>query len=724
MSRDPRGDTRKTRERRSDFAWGSLTSTLATGAVLGIVNALLTIALVSLIFRGELAESLPLGIGLGLTSSAVIGFIIAARSSFSGVYAGVQDSSAAIIGLSAVSITGALVGSAGLSTVVAMVAATSLATGVVLLAMGYLGWGEIARYIPFPVIGGLLAGTGYLILTGTLGILGVTAVSDLSSGDAVGLIWPALALATAFFIAARRGWSSRSYLVFLVAAVGGFHILSGLSGVDRAASLDRGWLLGPFPEGGIWPDSVVSSFIEADWGAIAGEVPGLVTVLIVVPITLLLYISALEVETRIDVDMNRELQATGWANVAAGVIGGPPGYMYMSDTAITSRLLGQRRGPALVAPALIMLVVALGGAMLELIPQFVIGGLLLFVGAEFAYEWLWVSRRRMSKPDYTLMWGILVVIATIGFLPGVLAGLIAATFLFVVRYSRIDVVKHEFTGADRRSNIERSLVETDYLRDKGSVVVGFQLQGFIFFGTASRILGRLRKLIDEPDPPEMVIVDFKRVTGVDSSAIAVFERVTLLAREKRLRLVVTDLAESQRSQFESLIATYADVVVLQSDLDHGIAWCEEQILAGADLVATNGHELLGDLAHDLAAYLVDREFAPGEVLMRQGDPSPGIYLIRSGRATVLLDGLDGKAKRLRTLLGGTVLGEISLYRDEPCTATVVADDYSEVLHLTPDRFADLCRSDPRLAAELHAFVARALAGRVSHANRAIQVLRD
>ncbi|MGD2042420.1 MAG: cyclic nucleotide-binding domain-containing protein [Acidimicrobiia bacterium] len=724
MSRDPRGGTGNRQELRSDFLPGAVTSTLATGAVLGVVNALLTIALVSLIFRGDLADSLPLGIGLGLTSSAVIGLIIAALSSFSGVYAGVQDSSAAIIGLSAVSITGVLVGSAGLSTVVAMVAATSLATGVVLLAMGYLGWGEIARYVPFPVIGGLLAGTGYLILTGTLGILDIDSVSDLFSDNAVGLFWPALALATAFFIAARRGWSSRSYLVFLATAVGGFHILAGMSGVSRAAALDRGWLLGPFPEGGIWPGWVVTSFVEADWGVIAGELAGLVTVLIVVPITLLLYISALEIETRVDVDMNKELQATGWANLAAGVIGGPPGYMYMSDTVITSRLLGKRRGPALVAPALIILVVALGGATLELIPQFVIGGLLLFVGAEFAYEWLWVSRRRMSIPDYTLMWGILVVIATIGFLTGVLAGLIAATFLFVVRYSRIDVVKHEFTGADRRSNIERSLVETDYLRDNGSVMVGFQLQGFIFFGTASRILGRLRILLDEPDPPKMVILDFKRVTGVDSSAVAVFERVILFAREKALNFVFTDLAETQRSQFASLIATYADVVNVQSDLDHGIAWCEERILAGADLVASDGHEPLGDLADHLAAYLVDRKFAPGEVLMRQGDPSPGIYLIRSGRATVLLDGLDGKAKRLRTLLGGTVLGEISLYRDEPCTATVVTDEESEVLHLTPDRFADLCRADPRLAAELHAFVARALAGRVGHANRAIQVLRD
>jgi SulP family sulfate permease len=108
--------------------------------------------------------------------------------------------------------------------------------------------------------------------------------------------------------------------------------------------------------------------------------------------------------------------------------------------------------------------------------------------------------------------------------------------------------------------------------------------------------------------------------------------------------------------------------------------------------------------------------------MRQGDPTPGIFLIMSGRVTVLLEDSDGDEVRLRTLLEGTVLGEISLYRDEPCTATAVAETVCEVLHLTPESFAALCDEDPSLAADFHLFVVRTLAGRVSHANRAITAL--
>nr|NIS41786.1 hypothetical protein [Desulfuromonadales bacterium] len=95
--------------------------------------------------------------------------------------------------------------------------------------------------------------------------------------------------------------------------------------------------------------------------------------------------------TNSDLDLNAELRATGWANIAAGAVGGPPGYFYMSDTMIAHRLLGGRRGPAVVAALGLLGILLIGGSVLELLPQFVIGGLLLFVGVDFLVEWLWTS---------------------------------------------------------------------------------------------------------------------------------------------------------------------------------------------------------------------------------------------------------------------------------------------------------------------------------------------
>jgi SulP family sulfate permease len=706
-----------------DFTPGRLPATLLTGVVLAMVNSLLIIALTSLIFRGELDEVLPLGIGFSLVGSAVLAFLVALGSSFPGIYAGVQDASAAILGLSAASIATSLVGPEAIDTVFAMIAATSLATGLVFLLMGYFGLGEVARFVPFPVIGGLLAGTGYLILTGSIAILGVGSVDDLMTGDSLGTFLPGVALAAAFFIASRRGMASRIYLGFLAGGVIGFHVVTRIAGIDPSTSLARGWLLGPFPEGGLWPGLVTEALAGADWGAIAGETVSLITILLIVPITVLLYISALEIETKMDLDIGAELRATGWANVVAGAVGGPPGYLYLADTLITQRLVGRRRGPAVVAAFGLLGVVMLGGSILELLPQFVIGGLLLFVGVDFLVEWLWTSRRRMTRLDYALMVGIVAIIATVGFLPGVAVGLVAAIALFVVGYSRIDVVKHSLTAREHQSNIERPGTDADYLQDVGDSVLILELQGFIFFGTASNVIRHVRSHLETTESLRFVICDFRLVTGLDSSAVNLFERIALLAQERGLILTFTGLRASQRSQFSELISDYADVIRVEADLDHGMAWCEDQILERAGTRSGPDRPLPDGLADELAPYLTARTFPPGHQLMRQGDSSPGIFLIMSGRATVLLEGEDRDQVRLRTLLEGTVLGEISLYRNEPCTATVVADTECQVLHLTPEAFDVLCRTDPAAAADFHAFVARTLAARMSHANRAIRALR-
>lgn len=706
----------------SDFAGDRLVGTMVTGVVLAMVNSLLSIALMSLIFQGDLARMLPIGVGLGLVGSGVVAAVVGVGSGLPGMYAGIQDASAAILGLAAGSVAASVTGATTVHTVIAMIVVTSVATGLVLLAMGRFRLGEVARFVPFPVIGGLLAGTGYLIVAGSVEILGGLSRDALMGSEGAGLLWPGLVLAGFFLVASRRGWPSRWYLTFLALGIGAFHVALVAAGIGRQVALERGWLLGPFPTGSLWPGLAIRSLSQADWGAVAGEAVSLVTILLIVPMTVLLYVSALEVETRHDLDMGIELRVTGWANVAAGLAGGPPGYLYLADTVVTRRLVGERRGPAVVAAAGMALLVAAGSAVLGFLPQFVIGGMLLFVGVDFLVEWLWDSRRRMAPLDYLLMLGIVAIIATIGFLPGVAAGLISAIVLFVFRYSQIDVVKHSLTGSEHRSNIERPPVQTEYLEREGGSVVILQLQGFIFFGTANRVISQVRARLEEPGRVKFVVCDFRLVTGVDSSAVLIFERMALLAEENGFVLVLTGLSPTQVGQLDLLISRFAGSVRVEPDLDRGVAWCEDRLLEEGGAAPDGLRALPDGLVERLEPYLESRIIPPRTRLMSQGDPTSGLYLIISGRATVLLEGPDGREVRLRTVLEGTLLGEISLYRDEPVTATVVTDTECRLLHLTPKAFNGLCQADPTVAADLHAFVARTLAARVSHANRAIQAL--
>lgn len=704
-----------------DFSPSRLTTTLVTGVVLALVNALLALAMTSLIFSGDLVESLPMGIGLVLTASAAIGLALALGSSLPGMFGGIQDAPAAILGIGAASLISALAVSQAFDTVVVMMAATSFAIGVVLLLMGHLGLGEIARFVPIPVIGGLLAGTGYLILVAAFDILGADSVASATESASAGQLWPGIALALLLLIASRMGWPSWTYLALMVVSLVGFHLAITVAGIDRAEALANGWLLGPFPDGDLFPPPVTDALAGADWAAIAGELPGLVAILIVVPITLLMYISAVEVETRRDLRMSDELRATGWGNLIAAIVGGPPGYLYLGDTVVANRVVGPRRGSAVVAAFGVLAVVFAGGTILEWVPQFLIGGLLGFVGLSFMFEWLWEARRRMATLDHLLLIAIAVVIAVFGFLPGVAVGLSAAVLLFVIRYSRVDVVKHAVTSAQMQSNIERPAGDTDYLIRNGESVFILELQGYIFFGTASRVLQRLQTHVEEGPGTRFVVCDFRLVTGVDSSAVMVFERVALVARDHGLVLLLSGLG-SMSSQFGELSVGYPDVVRLEHDFDHALSWCEERLLEDAPPIAQR-QALSSSLTDLLAPYLTESTLPAGVELMRQGDPTAGVYFLESGRVTVSMESFEGDEMRLRTVLPGTALGEISLYTGEACTATAVTETECLVRHLSPEAFATIRSDDPAVAAELHFFVARMLAGRVDHANRAIRALQ-
>src|SRR6202020_1218757 len=56
-------------------------------------------------------------------------------------------------------------------TVLAAIASSTLIVGLVLFLLGTYKLGNIVRFTPYPVIGGFLAGSGWLLLTGSFRIV-------------------------------------------------------------------------------------------------------------------------------------------------------------------------------------------------------------------------------------------------------------------------------------------------------------------------------------------------------------------------------------------------------------------------------------------------------------------------------------------------------------------------------------------------------------------------
>ena len=147
---------------------------LTIGFVFGVETAMLSVAFALMIFSGDLASQLTIGITVFFLGGCIHALVSALGSSHIGMLSSVQDSPTVIL---AVIITAMLAGmpqasvETKLYTALAAIILTSLLTGLICLLLGRFKLGNLVSYIPYPVIGGFLAGTGWLLVKGSFGVM-------------------------------------------------------------------------------------------------------------------------------------------------------------------------------------------------------------------------------------------------------------------------------------------------------------------------------------------------------------------------------------------------------------------------------------------------------------------------------------------------------------------------------------------------------------------------
>lgn len=715
-----------------DFRVSRLPMTLGIGLVSGVILVTLTISLAALVFRGELSQHLPTGVGMALYGTLTIGIISVVGSGLDGVVAGVQDNTAAVIGAAAAAIASGVASDVALPSVIAFIAVSSVVTAIALGGIGYFKLGALIRYVPYPVVGGFLVATGFLILDGARAILFESPDgSPVMSLEEMVRWLPGLVLGLAVVVLARNRRGRLAVPWLIAATIVGFHLGIAVAGVDRATAIEQGWLLGGFEGQALWQPDVLRTIGDADWGTVFGQAGALVTVIALAVISLMIKVHAMDQATGVDIDVDRELTVAGLSTALAVPGGGMPGYMHYAQTLLMRKLAGPRRGPALVAVLLSGIVLTMGSSVLSVVPTALVGGLLVYLGTNFLVTWLWDTRNRLGAADYALVAGAGVSVVVFGFLPAIALGTIVAIVLFVVRYSRVDAIRHSYTLEVFRSSIERSPEQDRALEEVGHRVVVLEVHGFLFFGTAHRVFEDPR-LHPETKDLEYVIFDMARVTGVDSSTSLALAKLARRGRASGFAVLVAGLPDSGAEINSELAGDELPVREFHT-LDDAVEWCEERLLEELPAATARNHDLsvlLTDiLDSEDAATLVCSEFErvelePETVVIEQGVATPGLFYVESGSLTARLGMANGETVRLRTMQPGTLIGEISLYLGGRTTAEVVADGPATVLHLSDESLTRIESEDPATAAAIHRLAARTLAGRVLHAERALRTLRE
>jgi sulfate permease, SulP family len=691
-------------------------------AVLGAMAVAFQVSFAAIIYQGDLAQFVDRGIALTLMGAAAMAVVGALTLGYRGTCCQPQDAPAIVISLAAASIAAGMADPASeqsFATVAALVAVTAAASGLAAWLLGRLRLGFVARFIPFPVLGGFLAATGYLLVMGALGISIGTPVKVwnlgvlLDPGNVVRWL-PWAALAALVILLMRRVANPFVLPIATLAAGAGFYLVIAALGISLAEAKAQGLLLGPFSSGGFLPSLAGWRPLDVDWLALAAQAPSILTVVGLTSATALISASALEVVTRTRIDPDRDLRGIGFANLAAAACGGPAGYHVLSET-LLARSMGSN-GPAngFVIAAGCLVALAFGAAAISAVPVGSLALLVLVVGFSMLIDPLWDQRRSLPATDYAVVLIIPVVTAVFGFLWGVAVGLLAAALFFIMTFARIDLVRLETTVARMRSRIERPEAEQARLARAGREASVYVLAGYVFFGTAHRLVSRIEAALDRSPRPRFVLIDFQRVRGIDISAARAIARLDETCRAGAVALILTGLDTRDARLIAGQAAGPAPRVV--ASLEEALETVETALLADTPAAAV-GPALLDELRNRHPAVNIDGYFEAvsvpaGTEVITQGGPSDSLLFLQSGVLRAEVTPPDGAPLMVARCLPGALVGEIGLYAEVPRTASVVAEAPSAFLRIDAAALDRMARDDPTLLADFHRMIAAALARRL------------
>jgi sulfate permease, SulP family len=750
------------------FSFRALIPGFSAGLVIGILVISFNISFAAVLFPGDLSEFVARGIGLMLLGAMFYGIIGSLFSGLSSTSSIPQDGPVAVFSVVAVSITASLENSVSSEvhflTVFAALILTTLTTGVFFYLIGHFNLGNLVRYIPYPVVGGFLAGAGWLLVTGALGVL-VDAPIGLDLLQPANLIrWlPGLIFAITFLTVINRFSQLWVMPAFLTGSTILFYILYLVFAGDLASAEAQGWLLGPFPEGELWQPFILQALPRADWGLVIEHISDIGTIILVSAITFLLNLSAISVGINQETDMNRELKTTGIANMLGSLGGFSVGYTAFSTTILSHRLAGGSRLVAMIVAILSGITVFFGTSFLGFFPRMIAGGLLLFLGLSFMKDYLIDAYGKIPKLEYFLMWVIVIVVASIGFLEGVFIGTLIAVVLFSVNYGRTRTVRLTTTAASYQSQMQRPILYQQLLKKHGDKLLIFSLQGHIFFGNASSLFDTTKHAFEE-SIPEFLLLDFRLVTGIDSSAMLSLSKIMQIAGAYQVRLIFTSLSAilEKRLCAEVLVENSGenegDSWYIFPDLDDGLAWGEAQIIqrfeaTGLAIKSTSILNLWAELlptinfappiedfhpGHSsrrgrrtkddprrarLKPYLKPREFAVGDILVEEAERYGGLIFIESGQVMVQVLDPGGNLLNMKIVDDGTIVGDTGFYAQMNTRLSVIATEPTHVFMLSAGKITQMEADDSELAIALHRLVAGQLTERNLYLDDMIKALQ-
>ena len=711
---------------------------LATGLI-ALIEFTFAISVSVYLFPDDLAPYIGIGVAAFMLASVLPNLVMGAIGSNPATLCCARGATVPVLSAMIVSISGTLVALGQpekiLSTIVVALALGCILNGLLLFLLGKFQLGSLIRYIPYPVMGGFFAGLGFLFITGGFSVMAGTSVTFtalpalLQDPTPLGRCLPGIIFAGLLFTTQKRWGHWLLFPCFIFGSLLLFFTTLPLFGMTIDAARESGWLISLSRNSGFWPPVGWLEFGGIHWGVVGLQLGAFLVLFVINAISLLLDASGIEMLTKQDIDLNSDLKQVGASNIALGFLGGTAGVHSLGNTAFTTNIAGVHRLSIFVYAGICALTLVFGPLAVTMLPVPLLGGLLVFLGLGFLYDWVIAGLKKLPLLDYVLVLFILAAIAILGVLEGVGLGIILAVFLFAYNYSKVSIVKVALPGDLLDTYVDRLSDHQKILDQYGAEIQAYILQGFLFFGSANRLLEEIQERLNAVDlpPVRFLLLDFRLVDQIDVSIAQGFEKLMLLGEKQSFDIILTDLPPAVKEMLENLglfQQAGPPAIHVFDEISIGAAWCQDQLL---ELHQAPAHpslalpELLKDVIPEptqrlkLQEFFLHRKIETETELFKQGDPAESLFFLERGKIDVFLYS-QGRSRRLRTLGPGGLVGEMALYSKGERSATARAHAGSEIWELTQDQWDHLASEHPEIAERFHVYVVQLLAERLKRSN--------
>ena len=291
------------------------------------------------------------------------------------------------------------------------------------------------------------------------------------------------------------------------------------------------------------------------WSALGACVPTFLLMALILSLDNLLKLASTESALGLDLVFNYEMMIGGGATLLVGLLAGAPAYGQTKFNVLNYGITHstERRFPSVINAAFCGLLFFLGFPVLNVIPRFILAALLVFAGAGFLIENLIDAYARYSKMSFLGIWLIFMINMFGELWQALLAGVVWAAVAFAIHFAAKSDLRPIICGEEHSSSAVRSAAQEMKLGVLGTWYAILRVDGFIFFGTATRVVKlfkqHLERELEEKQRCErckMLIVDMSGVSAIDPTANAAFAKVRTLAKRRGIELVWAGMNKSVR----------------------------------------------------------------------------------------------------------------------------------------------------------------------------------